>query len=141
MNPISPLLATFDEELIEIPLGAVGNIQQDVGIAQGLLYANTAAGDVPIGRLVACLAELSELKVLGKLCVLVYTYFSHNLSCLNSTYGAVTLCSSVAASEDHSSRLLVSGLGGAILHKLLHLLHQSVLLQTNHPGAGRTIVR
>ena len=42
MNPISPLLATFDEELIEIPLGAVGNIQQDVGIAQGLLYANTA---------------------------------------------------------------------------------------------------
>ena len=42
VNPISPLLATFDEELIEIPLGAVGNIQQDVGIAQGLLYANTA---------------------------------------------------------------------------------------------------
>ena len=42
MNPISPLLATFDEELIEIPLGAVGNIQQDVGIAQGLLYPDAS---------------------------------------------------------------------------------------------------
>ena len=42
MNPISPLLATFDEELIEIPLGAISNIQQDIRIAKCLLYANTA---------------------------------------------------------------------------------------------------
>ena len=38
MNPIAALLIPLDEELIEIPLGAVGNIQQDVGIAEGLLY-------------------------------------------------------------------------------------------------------
>jgi hypothetical protein len=74
------------------------------------------AGDVPIGRLVAALAELSEREMLGKLSVHIDTYFSHNLSCLNSTYGAVTLCSSVAASEDHGSRLPVPGLF-IIIHK------------------------
>ena len=81
-----------------------------------LFLYHHATGNIPIGRLVAGLAELSERKVLGKLSVLVYTYFSHILSCLNSTYGAVTLCSSVAASEDHSSRLLVPGLF-IIIHK------------------------
>ena len=42
MNPIAALLIPLDEELIEIPLGAVGNIQQDVGIAQGLLYPDAS---------------------------------------------------------------------------------------------------
>ena len=42
VNPISPLLVPLDEELIEIPLGAIGNIQQDVGIAQGLLYPDAS---------------------------------------------------------------------------------------------------
>ena len=81
-----------------------------------LFLYHHATGNIPIGRLVAGLAELSERKVLGKLCVLVYTYFSHILSCLNSTYGAVTLCSSVAASENHGSRLPVPGLF-IIIHK------------------------
>ena len=42
VNPIMTLGVPFDEELIEIPLGAIGNIQQDVGIAQGLLYPDAS---------------------------------------------------------------------------------------------------
>ena len=40
--PISPLLVPLNEEFIEVTLGAVGNIQQDVGIAQGLLYPDAS---------------------------------------------------------------------------------------------------
>ena len=134
LSPVRPHL--FIQHIITIP-----EIFQPVLTNSAKVLNRHVAGDIPISRLVAALAELSEREMLGKLCVLVYTYFSHNLSCLNSTYGAVTLCSSVAASENHGSRLLVPGLGGAVLYKLLHLLHQSVLLQTNHPGACRTIVR
>ena len=42
VNPIAPLLIPFDEELIEIPLGAVGYIQKDVGIAKRLLYSDAS---------------------------------------------------------------------------------------------------
>ena len=134
MSPVRPHL--FIQHII-----AVSEILQPILTDILQILNRHVAGDIPISRLVAALAELSEREMLGKLSVLVYTYFSHILSCLNSTYGAVTLCSSVAASENHSSRLPVPGLGGAVLYKLLHLLHQSILLQTNHPGAGRTIVR
>jgi hypothetical protein len=39
VNPIAPLLIPLDEELIEIPFSAISDIQQGVGIAEGLFYA------------------------------------------------------------------------------------------------------
>ena len=42
VNPISPLLVPLNEEFIKVALGAVGNIEKDVGIAQGLLYPDAS---------------------------------------------------------------------------------------------------
>ena len=42
VNPIMTLGVPFDEELIEIALGAVGYIQKDVGIAKRLLYSDAS---------------------------------------------------------------------------------------------------
>ena len=39
MDPIAACLVALDEEFIIIPLGAIRDIQQDGGIADGLLKA------------------------------------------------------------------------------------------------------
>ena len=46
----------------------------------------------------------------------------------------------VTASNHHSTSFLVLSLGGAILHKLIHLFYQTILKQTEHPGASRIVL-
>ena len=38
VNPIAALLGTLYQDFIEVPLCTIGDIQQNVGIAEGLLY-------------------------------------------------------------------------------------------------------
>ena len=45
-----------------------------------------------------------------------------------------------SSSNHHSPSLLVLSLGGAVLHKLIHLLYQTILQQTEHPGASRVVL-
>ena len=45
-----------------------------------------------------------------------------------------------SSSDHHSPSLLVLSLSGAVVHKLIHLLYQAVLLQTEHPGASRVVL-
>ena len=42
MNPISPLLVSLDEELIEIALGPISDVQENIRIAQGLLHPDAS---------------------------------------------------------------------------------------------------
>ena len=45
-----------------------------------------------------------------------------------------------SSSDHHSPSLLVLSLSGAVLHKLIHLLYQTILQQTEHPGASRVVL-
>jgi hypothetical protein len=42
VNPIAALLVSLDEELIEIALGSISDVQQNVSIAKRLLYPDAS---------------------------------------------------------------------------------------------------
>lgn len=44
VDPEAALLVAFDQEFVEVALGAVGDVEEGVGIAEGLL--NALASDV-----------------------------------------------------------------------------------------------
>ena len=81
--------------------------------------------EVPISGFRTCLAELSEREVLAEFCLLINTYFCHNLKSKNhKCYGDTVIW------RQHMMTLpvfLENDLSGAILHEVSSILNEVIV--------------